>query len=113
MKITGTPWGKPDQQTVIAEGIVKVYTPSHGGIWLSQARRDSMPDQYRDIPTFAGGNWYEEDCDWAIVDATGIQNACDTLKWLRANSNRFQNDAEQINAQIVRDEVRNEMPRHA
>jgi hypothetical protein len=26
-----------------------------------------MPEPYRAVPTFAGGNWYEEDCDWALV----------------------------------------------
>ena len=97
MKLTNTPWGKPDQQKQIAEGIVKVCTPSHGGIWLSPQRRADMPKQYRDIPTFAGANWYEEDCDWALValsfpqyfDQNAVTAATETLTWLKANSDRF------------------------
>jgi len=96
-KLLNTPWGKSQGNREYADGIVKVHTASHGGFWISQARRDSMPDQYRNMPTFAGGNWYEEDCDWALValsfpqyfDAQSIEAACDTLKWLRANSERF------------------------
>ena len=62
-----TPWGKADHVTVIAEGLVSVSTPSHGGYWLSQWRHTQMPPALGAVPTFAGGRWYEEDCDWALV----------------------------------------------
>ena len=63
-----TPWGESDSVTVIADGIVSVTTPSHGGILLSTELHDQMPAEYR--KTFAGGRWYEEDCDWAKVAVT-------------------------------------------
>jgi len=64
---THTPWGHPDTVTEIAPGIVLYSTPSHGGYWLSPARVAAMPKPLRDFQPFAGKNWYEEDCDWAIV----------------------------------------------
>ena len=91
-----TPWGKADGSKVIADGIVAYHTPSHGGLWISDERRTQMPDELRNIPTFAGGNWYEEDCDWAIVALAFPQyfpndqiNADRTFEWMRANSKRF------------------------
>ena len=66
-KRTSTPWGKPDHMETIAEGIHFFQTPSHGGYLISEDRYQSMPAHLRDIKTFAGGRWYEEDCDWAIV----------------------------------------------
>jgi hypothetical protein len=62
-----TPWGRPNSVRVIAEGIVFYETPSHGGFWLSPERVTTMPPALRDFVPFAGANWYEEDCDWAIV----------------------------------------------
>ena len=67
-KIHSTPWGAPQDQEVIADGIILVTTASHGGIWLSPARVQQMPLAYR--KTFAGGPWFEEDCDWAMVAVT-------------------------------------------
>jgi len=64
---TYSPWGRPDECDEIAPGIWRVFTPSHGGFIISQQRRDRMPPVLRDFQTFAGGNSYEEDCDWAIV----------------------------------------------
>ena len=58
-----SPWGRIDSDNVIADGIVFVNTPSHGGMWISQSRRDAMPEPFRSPETFAGGNWFEEDCD--------------------------------------------------
>jgi hypothetical protein len=62
-----TPWGHPDQLEIIADGITLYMTPSHGGFKISEARRKAMPEPYRSIETFAGGNWYEEDCDWCLL----------------------------------------------
>jgi len=62
-----TPWGHPQSTEKIADGVVFFDTASHGGYWLSSDRRSQMTDEVRDIPTFAGGNWYEEDCDACLV----------------------------------------------
>jgi hypothetical protein len=62
-----TPWGALETREVIAPGIVGCSTSSHGGFWLSAERKAEMPPSLRSIGTWAGGNWYEEDSDWAIV----------------------------------------------
>ncbi len=67
MQQVNTPWGQTQYAEEIAPGIVMHHTARHGGIWISEDRRASMPEPYRSIETFAGGNWYEENCDWAIV----------------------------------------------
>lgn len=64
---TRCPWGKVESPHEIAPGIWTVSTPSHGGILVSAERRAAMPTHLRDFQTFAGGNWYEEDCDWSVV----------------------------------------------
>lgn len=60
-----TPWGAAQSATTIADGIVSVSTASHGGIWVSEARRQAMPAAFR-----LEGEWYEEDCEWALVAAS-------------------------------------------
>lgn len=62
-----TPWGLADHVTEIAPGIVSYSTPSHGGIHLSDARLAAMPKLLRELKTWAGPGWYEEDCDWSVV----------------------------------------------
>lgn len=91
------PWGIIQAQHDVAPGIVHVTTAGHGGFWLSPVQRANMPAQYRSIPTFAGGDWYEEDCDWSIValsfpehfTAQEREAARLTVEWLDANSERF------------------------
>lgn len=79
-----TPWGKPDIIEVTAPGIVSYSTPSHGGMWLSPERMAQLPDG---IVTFAGGPWFEEDCDALIVIARWPEYFCsayqrdDIIKW--------------------------------
>jgi hypothetical protein len=77
---TSTPWGHPDTITEIAPGIIRYDTPSHGGYWLSDARIAAMPKPLRDFKPFAGRNWYEEDCDWAIVALAFPQHFPDDAK---------------------------------
>lgn len=61
-KGSDTPWGQAQQVDVIADGIEFVSTASHGGYLLSEERFEKMPEGvYRQ--TWAGGRWYEEDCD--------------------------------------------------
>jgi hypothetical protein len=62
-----TPWGLSQSSKEIAPGIIHHETASHGGFYLSPARVAQMPKPLRDFKPFAGANWYEEDCDWAIV----------------------------------------------
>ena len=62
-----TPWGAPHYSRELAPGIVLYGTAGHGGIHLDRTRRRAMPAALRAIPTYAGGPWYEEDCDWALV----------------------------------------------
>lgn len=67
-RMTSSPWGAIEHVTQLAEGIWIVETSSHGGIFLSDQRMAEMPVERR--KTFAGGNWFEEDCDWALVAIT-------------------------------------------
>ena len=62
---TYTPWGWTKDVVELAEGILRVTTPSHGGLKLSRERWDELPAAVRDsmlTPTFA-----EEDCEEPIV----------------------------------------------
>lgn len=89
-----TPWGHADFAERIADGIWQVSTPGHGGLWISADRKGQMAEPYRNIRTFAGGRWYEEDCDWCLVALSfpqyftpeQIKIAHDTYRWLQANS---------------------------
>jgi hypothetical protein len=66
-----TPWGRADRREKIAEGIIEVSTPSHGGIWLSDDRIAQLP---ANVTNFVRDNycgwdslhWWEEDCDWVV-----------------------------------------------
>ena len=65
MTATYTPWGWTKDVEELAEGILRVTTPSHGGLKLSRERWDELPAAVRDTmltPTFA-----EEDCEEPIV----------------------------------------------
>lgn len=58
-----TPWGLSDGEQELADGIVDVQTPGHGGIWLSPERQKQLnwSKNFLKNPT-----WWEEDSDWAI-----------------------------------------------
>ena len=53
-----SPWGQIDGIEELADGIVQVFTPGHGGIWLSPERLAAMPAEQRSTD-----GWYEEDCE--------------------------------------------------
>ena len=60
-----TPWGWTHDVEELAEGVLRVSTPSHGGLKLSRERWDTLPAELRDAmytQTFA-----EEDCEEPIV----------------------------------------------
>jgi hypothetical protein len=61
-----TPWGRPDTIQNVADGLLIVSTPSHGGILVSAERLASMSDYMRK-PLYAGQfACYEEDCEWPM-----------------------------------------------
>ena len=63
--VTYTPWGWTRDIEELAEGVLRVSTPSHGGLKLSRERWDELPSAVRETmltPTFA-----EEDCEESIV----------------------------------------------
>jgi len=68
MTLKSTPWGKPQHVDTIAPGIDFYSTANHGGYHLSRDRMAQVPEYM--CNTFAGGPWFEEDCDWAIVALT-------------------------------------------
>ena len=62
-----TPWGSSHTTKKIAEGIIEVTTGSHGGIFLSEERWTELMEKFPKFQSWAGKQWFEEDCDWAIV----------------------------------------------
>jgi hypothetical protein len=83
-----TPWGAADHMDTIAEGIVFYSTPSHGGFWLSAERLRQVNKVFREATFVKGGQWYEEDCDAAMVvvsfpqyfEVSMVQRAAESLK---------------------------------
>ena len=69
-----SPWGRPDFEEKIAEGITVCSTPSHGGYHLSPDRNAQVNEAWKQVGESFGWNraegWYEEDVDWAIVAIT-------------------------------------------
>lgn len=62
-----SPWGHIQEATQERPGLWFVSTASHGGFIISAERRAAMAPAMREFQTFAGGNAYEEDGDYAIV----------------------------------------------
>ena len=62
---TYTPWGWTRDVVELAEGIWRVWTPSHGGLKLSRERWDELPAAVRD--TMLTATFAEEDCEEPIV----------------------------------------------
>jgi hypothetical protein len=65
-----TPWGTAQDTNEIAEGITFYSTAGHGGMKLSPERHAKVQKKFPNFKTFAGGAWYEEDCDVMAVVAT-------------------------------------------
>jgi len=81
---TTTPWGPAQQSERIAPGIVSYSTAGHGGIHLSELRQAELLRQLPGVNTWAGGPWYEEDCDWclpAIVFEAEFRTFYDATTW--------------------------------
>ena len=62
-----TPWGVAQTTCDIAPGIIEVSTVSHGGFYLSPARVAKIRERFPEFTSRAGAQWYEEDCDCAVV----------------------------------------------
>lgn len=63
-----TPWGLANKTKIIAPGIVKHYTPSHGGIELSPERQTEARALFPAFTPWSGSwRWLEEDCDALIA----------------------------------------------
>ncbi len=60
-----SPWGVIQSVTPLGPDAAAVTTASHGGICVSAAALDRIPEALRRTAYSAGG-WFEEDCDWAI-----------------------------------------------
>jgi hypothetical protein len=60
-----SPWGLIDQVTPLGADAVVVSTPSHGGVWVSPAALERIPEPLRET-AYSGRGWFEEDCDWCI-----------------------------------------------
>lgn len=62
-----TPWGPVQHADQVAPGITFYSTAGHGGYHLSRHRHAALAKLFPDFRTFAGGPWYEEDEDYAVV----------------------------------------------
>lgn len=62
LQATATPWGAIDESEELAEGIVRVTTPHHGGWLLSPERQERMPPHLK-LQSAA----YEEDGAFYLV----------------------------------------------
>jgi hypothetical protein len=60
-----SPWGAIDGVTPLGPDAVSVTTPSHGGIWVTPAGLERIPQPLR-ATAYSRGGWFEEDCDWCI-----------------------------------------------
>lgn len=68
VKRSPSPWGEVEHAYEIAPGIVRVGTPSHGGIWLSAQRIAHLPAWALAVGSGYAPKpyWWEEDCE-AVV----------------------------------------------
>lgn len=64
-----TPWGESDSITILAPGVYRVTTPSHGGFKVDSPLLDKIPVLWRRASFNKQGlnGWFEEDCDWCMV----------------------------------------------
>lgn len=85
-----TPWGESDYVKDIGRGIIRADTPSHGGYWVPDHEAKAIPASYRARAERSnGGDWYEEDCEWASVAVTfpdlfpteAVKQAITTIAW--------------------------------
>lgn len=62
-----SPWGEVQTARDLGGGVWFVSTASHGGIYVPQTMLDAMPAALRCNRYSGGGQWFEEDVEWALV----------------------------------------------
>ncbi len=81
-----TPWGSSQTSDKIATGITFYSTASHGGIKLSEKRHQQVCELFPNFNTWAGGQWYEEDCDVTVVMLVFANEFDDATVWAAVRS---------------------------
>ena len=61
-----SPWGRVEDATRIGPEVMKVSTPSHGGLYVTGAAAQAVPAKVWDC-MINGRGWAEEDCEEAII----------------------------------------------
>ncbi len=67
-----SPWGEVQEHGVDNEdapGAARVFTASHGGLWLGPELASQVPDYLRKYSADGNGVWWEEDCAWVLPTA--------------------------------------------
>lgn len=72
-----TPWGPSQTSREIAPGICFHSTARHGGYYLSLDRFAIFRQCFPDYKLWAGDQWFEEDCDAALVTITFAEEYSD------------------------------------
>ena len=62
---SSSPWGAIQTLEPLGPDAVAVTTASHGGLRLSEAALQRLPEAVQ-ATTYSSGGWFEEDCDWAL-----------------------------------------------
>ena len=72
-----TPWGKSDSKINVTKGISFVGTPSHGGyaVTPSAAKKFLSESAIKRGLAYGGYLFFEEDCDYAIVQLELLEKA--------------------------------------
>jgi len=102
-----TPWGDAQDVRTIAEGIVEVSTAGHGGIHLAGERQRAVKAIAPKFETWAGGPWYEEDCDvslvilahWEHFSRAAIRGAVHTVRMCASWERRDKNSTKWIDVE--------------
>lgn len=90
--ITSTPWGPSQQRVLIADGITRHHTASHGGVHLSVDRMLTFRSIFPLAQLWAGSPWFEEDCDAALVELAFPEHFTDRALYNALRSARGRDD---------------------
>ena len=91
-----SPWGVPDHQEQISNGVWDISTPSHGGIMVYKtiAELNLTPEALAIGERFGSFYCYEEDCNWAIP-------LFEQPLWLKALAEKNENVVEEITQYVM------------
>jgi hypothetical protein len=84
MRITSSPWGRPQSQHILAPGIVRVSCACHGGIFVAPERFAQMPECFQ-VAADPDGAWFEEDNEAYLVYLAFPQEFSDRTIWYAVN----------------------------